>query len=323
MGKYNKLREGKKYIYLFSVYDFLMHSLGLFHLKARIKQKILFRKLKREDEQKKRQIEELIYAMPDGLIENMYENNDFVFSLTSYSDRVLDALPYALYSIIIQTIKPKKIVVYLDNVHWNDENLPDILKKIRSIGVDFRFCEDIRSYKKLIPALKDFPENPIITLDDDFYYNKDYHEWMRIAYEKSDKKTVLGQWGCIPEKKDGKYIPYNEWKDIKYMKEGDEVSFFGCCCCCYPPKIFDDEILNQEIFMKLCPTADDIWFWIMEKRQGIKTKLIEPHGYGFNTSVNRIEEYDLKQTGTLMYQNVTGGKNNQQLKDLLKYYNIE
>lgn len=321
MGKFHKLRHVKGSGFLFRMYDFVMHTLGLFHLKAKIKQKRLFRQLKNEDAKKKREIDELIYSLPDKFIENMVDCNDFVFSLTSYSYRVKDTLPYALYSIITQSIKPRKIVVYLDSDNWNEENIPNILKKLRKVGVCFRFCEDIKSYKKLIPALIDFPDNPIITLDDDFYYYKDYHCDMKKAYEKSNKKTVLGHWGCIPEKKEGKYIPYNEWKDIKYMKEGDEVSFFGCCCC-YPPHIFDEEILKKEIFMKLCPTADDIWFWVMEKRLGIKTKLIEPCGYGLNTPVNRIEEYDLSQKGTLMYQNVTNGKNNKQLIDLIEYYNL-
>lgn len=43
----------------------------------------------------------------------------------------------------------------------------------------------------------------ILTLDDDMYYHKDYMMWMINAYEKSDKKTVLGQWGYIPTKKMG------------------------------------------------------------------------------------------------------------------------
>ena len=38
--------------------------------------------------------------------------------------------------------------------------------------------------------------------------------------------------------------------------------------------------------------------------------------------INRIEEYDWSQTGTLMSQNLIGGKNNQQLIDVVKYYNL-
>lgn len=75
--------------------------------------------------------------------------------------------------------------------------------------------------------------------------------------------------------------------------------------------------------MGMCPAADDIWFWIMEERQHIKRVYIPQKGNGYHTSVNRIEEYDWSQKGTLMHQNVVEGKNNRQLEALLKYYNLE
>ena len=307
---------------LFFVRDEIMDKYGFFEKKRKLKQKLLFRRLLREDKKQKRKIDKLIYQLPDNLLERDIHDEDIIVSMTSYARRVSDALPYALYSLLKQTIIPKKIVVYLDKENWSDEQLPDILRKMQNVGVDFRYYEDIRSYKKLIPALLDFPNNPIITMDDDFYYNIHYFEWMLNAYEQSDKKTVLGQWGCIPEKKNGKYIPYSQWKDCKMGTKESPISFFGCCCC-YPPHIFDDEILRKELFMRLCPTADDIWFWVMEERLHIKRAYIEPWGYGFNTPVNRIEEYDWTQRGTLMYQNVVEGKNDTQLKMLLDYYNLE
>ena len=317
----SRLRELKILSPFFVLRDWIMEKTGLFKLKKAIKTKLFYKRLLREDEQKKKEIAKLILDLPDNYITNQISSDDFVFSLTSYGKRVEDALPYALYSIITQSITPKKIVVYLDWDNWSDDKLPHLLQQLKRIGVDFRYCKDLRSYKKLIPALKDFPNNPIITLDDDFYYNPNYHNWMREAYDASDKHTVLGQWGCIPQRQDGRFLPYSQWKDCKYGDETSEISFFGCCCC-YPPNIFDDEILKEDIFMSLCPTADDIWFWVMEKRLGIKTKLIEPSGNTYNTSVNRIEEYDWTQQGTLMYLNVTQGKNDEQLEALLKHYNI-
>lgn len=319
-----KLRQIRILKPLFKVRDSIMEATGLFKLKAKIKQRIFFRRLLKEDARKKQEIEKKINQLPKGFLDSSKLNdNDIIISLTSYGKRVEDTLPYTLYSLLIQTVMPKKIAVFLDNDNWNDEKLPPILQKLKDIGVDFYYCKDIRSYKKLIPAMQLFPNNPILTMDDDFYYNPKYMEWMTYAYEKSDKKTVLGQWGCIPEKKDGEYIPYNQWKDCKYRTDSSEISFIGCCGCCYPPKIFDDEILKEDVFMKLCPTADDIWFWVMEKRQNIKTQLIEPSGYGYHQSVNRIEEYDWSQTGTLMHTNVVGGKNDEQLRALLEFYQID
>lgn len=307
---------------LFSYLLKIRHKLlkwGWYDWKAKRSQRRFYKRIQKEDKAKKKRIASSIMNIPDNLLSRDVNADDIICSVTSYGQRVSDALPYMLYSLLTQTQLPKKIVVYLDRNNWNDDKLPLLLKKLQRVGVEFYYCEDIRSYKKLIPALKMFPSNPIITLDDDFYYYPQYIEDMTRAYEQSDKQTVLGQWGGIPEKKDGKYIPYNEWKDCKYGNEHSPISFFGCCCC-YPPHLFDDEILKSDVFMNLCPTADDIWFWAMEERQNIRRAYIEPHGYGLNTPVNRIEEYDQTQTGTLFYQNVIDGKNNQQLVNVMEKY---
>lgn len=307
---------------LFVIRDWAMNTFHLFSLKKKIKHKLFIHRLMVEDAAKKRRIDSEIYVMPDNIFTGEYSPDDIIVSLTSYGKRVVDVLPYALYSIITQTQRPKKVVVYLDWDNWNDEKLPDILKKLQKVGVDFRYCEDLRSFKKLIPALRMFPNNPIITLDDDFYYYPQYIEHMTAAYELSDKQTVLGQWGCIPEKRNGKYIPYNEWKDCKYGNEHSPISFFGCCCC-YPPHIFDGEILKSDIFMKLCPTADDIWFWAMEERQQIKRAYIEPHGYGLNICVNQCEEYWENVEDTLMHINSKKGGNNEQFEAVIEHYGLE
>jgi hypothetical protein len=75
--------------------------------------------------------------------------------------------------------------------------------------------------------------------------------------------------------------------------------------------------------MKLCPTADDIWFWAMEERQGIKRKYITPMGYGHHQSVNRIYDYNVGADGCLTLSNVINGENDRQLRDVLDYYNLD
>ncbi len=295
---------------------------GFYEWNNQRKQKKFFKRLIREDATLKKEILQKIEALPDNLLANTQHTADWIVSMTSYGKRVTDALPFALYSLLTQTLLPKRIVVYLDNDNWSDKNLLDVLQTLKRKGIEFYFCEDIRSFKKLIPALQMFPDETIMTVDDDFYYNPNYMEWMQKAYEQSDKKTVLGSWGCIVEKRNGKFIPYSEWRDCKYGNDESEYSMFGCCCC-YPPHIFDDEILKKEVFMELCPTADDLWFWAMERRQGIPVKMIEPHGYGLHRPVNRIEEYDMQQTGTLFWANVTGGRNDEQLCALIDKYNLQ
>lgn len=323
MGKLHNLRNIAYFNLLFRLRDRFMVSLGLFELKKKMKQKIFFTSLRIEDWFKKKVIDRKLKSLPTNLLGANFNDGDIVISVTSYGKRVSDALPYMLFSLLEQTVLPQKIVVYLDYDNWSMHNIPWQLKRLQEVGVDIRFCKDIRSYKKLIPALVDFPNNAILTLDDDMYYHHSYMEWMTNAYSNSDKKTVIGQWGCIPTKENGHYIPYNRWPDCKKGTKDDEKSFIGCCGICYPPHIFDDEILKEEVFMQLCPIADDIWFWAMQERLGIKRSYIEPWGRGYHISVNRIEEYDWSQTGTLMSQNLVGGRNDQQLVNILEYYRLQ
>ena len=322
MGKLNKLREKGRLRSFFATRDMIMEKSGLFSLKKQIKYHFFLKRLVRDDKTRKKRVSREIMNLPDGLLGQGFEDTGFVLSLTSYGQRVETSLPYALYSLVTQTVRPEKIAVYLDKENWNDEKLTPLLKKMQSVGVEFNYCEDLRSYKKLIPALVQYPNNPIITFDDDFYYHSKYLSWMTDAYQKSDKKTVLGQWGCIPEKKDGKYIPYNEWKDCKYGDENSPISFFGCCCC-YPPHIFDGEILKKDVFMKLCPSADDIWFWAMEERQHIARRYIHPKGYGYHRPIDKIYEYKIGADGCLTNTNVINGENDRQLRNVLDYYHLE
>lgn len=296
--------------------------IGYYPIKATWRKKQECRRLVREDSVKKKQVRAAISALPDNLLAMTKNKKDVVVSLTSYGNRVIDSLPYALYSLLNQTVLPERIAVYLDEKEWSDNNLPTILRQIQAKGVQFRYVEDIKSYKKLIPALKEFPDKPIITVDDDFYYNEKIVEWLMETYEKSDKKTVIGSWGCIPIIRNGKYAPYTIWQDCKYGNAATEYSLFAGNGTVYPPHIFDDEICNMDVFMKLCPTADDIWFWVQEKRLGIKTQLIADAGYGLHVPVNRVFTYNPNLQGTLFFENGIQGKNDEQLNALLDYYRM-
>ena len=298
-----------------------LRRVGYYQLKNKISQQQQFRKLQREDKILKREIASKIETLPANMLLKHDDDSDVIVSLTSYGNRVEDTAPYAIYSILTQSVLPNRIVLWLDKEHWNDSNLPPLLKRLQKSGLEISYCEDIRSYKKLLPSLKKFPNNYIIVIDDDFYYHKDFVKWMVEAYEQSDKRTVFATWGCIPEKINGKYIPYSQWLDCKYGNQHSEYSLFGGGGG-YSPKIFDEQIFREDLFMKLCPTADDIWFWAQEKRLGIKTCLTEHHGYGLHRPINRIESYDLTQEGTLFYQNCILGKNDEQLQNVVDYYQL-
>ena len=96
-----------------------------------------------------------------------------IVSLTSFPA----AIPYAveaIRSVLNGSVLPDKVVLYLDTQKFPDGTLPTELEDLKAESPMFevRFDEaEIRSYKKLIPALRDFPNDIIVTIDDDIAYH--------------------------------------------------------------------------------------------------------------------------------------------------------
>ena len=97
-----------------------------------------------------------------------------IVSLTSFPA----AIPYAVQAIrsILQgSLLPDKIVLYLTFSQFGENGIPQELLNLSKDNPLFEirdYPKDIRSYRKLIPALKDFPDATIVTIDDDVKYHK-------------------------------------------------------------------------------------------------------------------------------------------------------
>ena len=105
-----------------------------------------------------------------------------IVSLTSYDLRIND-VKYAIYSLLNQNFPPDKLILWLDEDSFpqREENLPHDLLELRDFGLTIDWCENLRSYKKLIPALEKYPDDIIITADDDIFYRPN---WLQILYDE-------------------------------------------------------------------------------------------------------------------------------------------
>ncbi len=303
----------------------ILSTLGYYWVREKIRSKKLKRFLVREDALYRKETIRNINNLPQNMFSPTLSPDDVVISLTSYGKRVSQTLPLTLYTLVNQSVKPGKIVVYLDHENWNEKNIPDILRHFQKVGVEIRFCEDIRSYKKIIPALRDFPDNPIITVDDDIYYNAHMVEWLVDAYERLPQKSVVGLWACVVRAQNGQYLPYNTWEDCNHNRTSkSEYALYTGYGTYYPPRIFDKEVMNSDVFMHLCPTADDIWMWAMEKRLNIPVYITPNARLGLHREINKQYVYFPEENpGSLYYVNeLMDNKNDEQLFNLIKYYNL-
>ncbi len=201
-----------------------------------------------------------------------------IISLTSYPARI-STIHLTIESLKQQNVNFKKIILYLSVEQFpnKEKNLPDSLIKL--IDDKFKICwlaDDIRSYKKLIPALEQFPSDVIITADDDVIYPKDWVERLIRSYlvEPDCIHCLRGRNIKVSE---NIIEPYNKWRLIKYpLFPSFKVLPTGVGGCLYTKKLLDDDIFNKEVFTEYAANADDIWFWAMALKKGTKIKIATP-----------------------------------------------
>lgn len=187
-----------------------------------------------------------------------------IVSLTSYGRRLKDVAPYAIKSLMRQTYKPDVIVLWLDN-SWNDQILPKEIKSLKSKGLQVKYCEDTKSFKKLVPALSEYPNDLIFTADDDIFYPKDTLMHVMEAHNNHPDRIIgVRGYHLSFDKKSGILRPYNEWSLLKKGFAGNSIVLTGGAGCLYQSKLLHSDVTNVQLFTKLSPNADDIWFFFME-----------------------------------------------------------
>jgi hypothetical protein len=197
-----------------------------------------------------------------------------IVSLTSFSAAIQFAVQ-AVQSILEGSVKPDKIILYLTASQFpNGEISPELVALMQENPLfEVRFSEEnIRSYTKLVPALKDFPNDIIVTIDDDIVYNEDMlHDLLRL--HKKYPKAIVGHRVRLLKMN----APYSTWKiysKYRYLLKSLCPRFVnlqtGVGGVLYPPNSLKMEMLDSKLFMEMAPTVDDIWFWAAAVANGTK-----------------------------------------------------
>ncbi len=258
-----------------------------------------------------------------GINTNQQNNPRIIVSLTSIPDRMSD-LHYTLYSLLCQTKKPDMVILWLgeDKFPNKEQDLSESILALCKNGLTIKWCRDIRSYTKLVPALKEFPEDIIITVDDDIYYSQNLVKTLYDEYLVHPNMVHCIRAHKITKGKSGKILPYNEWEhEIQNTEPSCDNFLTGVGGVLYPPHSLYKEVFNEQLFKKLAPTADDIWFWAMAVKNGTKINVVNSN---FRlTYVNPERELRLTADKTLASENVCNNKNDVQMSDTINYLGID
>lgn len=193
------------------------------------------------------------------------DGQKIIVSVTSFPKR-FNTLHLVIESLLRQTVKPDKIVLYLTKSQVGDINtLPNSLLKLKERGLDIELCEDeIRSHTKYYYAFKQYPDDIVITADDDLFYRSDFVESLLNSH-KNNPECIIANWTklIVPGKE-----KYTEWPDATTPVKSKNQLLLGVGGVLYPPHCMHEDLFDVQKIKDLAFTADDVWLTAMALMKG-------------------------------------------------------
>ncbi|MCR5070070.1 MAG: hypothetical protein K6A78_09820 [Prevotella sp.] len=244
--------------------------------------------------------------------------HEVVVSLTTYSKRIHEVY-LTIESIMQGTVKPNRIILWLAEDEFTDKTLPIVLQNQIKRGLEVRYCKDIRSYKKIIPTLQLCPEACIITIDDDTIFEPDVIEHLITSYKVFPNCVSACRLRKIKTDKNGMPTKYNNWLLGEYDDFPSNYNFLTSGGgTLFPPHLLHSQVGNEELFMKLCPTADDLWLNAMLIING--TKVVK--AFTHNPIGNDFLSNESLQVNSLWSHNKEDLGNDIQIKAIWNYFKL-
>lgn len=242
-----------------------------------------------------------------------------IVSLTSYPKRI----PFvcdAVKSLLNQSAYYKKVILWLAEEQFlnKEKDLPSELLRLQQCNdFEIKWTKDIKSYKKLIPALIEYPNDVIVTADDDLLYPNNWLERLLCAHFKQPNYVhALRAHQIKFNAKNNSVMPYKQW-DMELTKS--QPSYFnfltGVAGCLYPPHSLFRTVTDEKTFTSLCPLGDDIWFWAHAVMNRTKINLVTP-------TLMPLNYVPGSQDGNIpLYKiNLDQNKNDEQINNILNRY---
>jgi hypothetical protein len=238
---------------------------------------------------------------------------ELIVSLTSYPAR-FGTLHLTLGCLLDQSIKADRTILWI--AHDDLGQVPAAVRALERHGLEIRSCDDLRSFKKLIPALEAFPNAFIATADDDIYYPRGWLETLASGTEEG--VITCHRAHRMTRSAGGTPQPYLQWVFAVLDKEARTPSSdllpTGVGGVLYPPNSLDPQVTDRDLFLRLCPHGDDLWFYWCARMAGTHYRKV---GGRF-----RMITWPASQETSLWAGNAAGG-NDRMIQALIDEFGLE
>jgi len=242
---------------------------------------------------------------------------DVIVSLTSYPPRI-GWVAATIESIRRQTIPPRRIILTLSKEDFPDQALPQTLRRLVSRGLEVVWTnENHRSFKKLIPIRALLPDDTIVTIDDDTIYSRDFLAGL-VHAAKEYPDMIIGYRGWALSVSEERVAPYRSLAEADPSTPPDLTLLTGVGGILYPPgSLSVDDLIDITTAQRICPSADDVWFWAIARHTGTKTVCL---GGEVSKLFRGIEA--LRGGPSLGTDNVLRGHNDRQIAAVIQAFDL-
>lgn len=193
------------------------------------------------------------------------EKCGIVVSLTTYSKRI-DKIDICIRSLLRQTMSPKTVVLYLGK-DVTDDMIPHKLLKLQNYGLIIKKgYENIKPHKKYFYSMQEYPDDIIITVDDDAIYDRYLVESLYNKHYQFPKAIIARTVRKITTDENGLML-YRNWEFVSNTLDQEpsmSLMAVGVGGVLYPPHCMLDRCFDIEIIKNVALDTDDLWLKFME-----------------------------------------------------------
>jgi protein O-GlcNAc transferase len=235
----------------------------------------------------------------------------FEVSVTSHPAR-FNALALSLKALKSQILQPQSINVFI--AETDIAVLPDSIKELEKSGfIKISPCEDLGSGKKLIPALKVQSNLPIITIDDDLYFENDLFLHLMINHYLYPNAIIAARVHQLAVNDSKDVLPFSTWHKHYDLSEGpsNDLMPTSGAGTLFPPKAMHEDASNAALYTELSHNTDDLWWYFQARRKGTLVRRL--------SGLDHLNFIDSTQDDGL-WKNGNQDRNEVNLKALLAQY---
>lgn len=238
-----------------------------------------------------------------------------IASLTSYPARI-PFVHLAVKSLMLQTYKPDRILLWLADEQFPGRQLPASLLALERYGLEISWMHDLYGHKKYYyPVKEQKPEEVVITFDDDLLYSPRAIERLIKTHQRYPDCLVCERGQVFEDKSQPNP---GRWKTISSIGVKEPTFSMNPSPgggCLIPYHGFHPDALDESLIRELAYKNDDLWYMFMCAQNG--TRMVKTRKY--HRLFSPIAGSQVEQMAT---DNVTGNVNVQVMEKLKAHYPV-